>query len=146
MTKGQNDRRLGMLRNRYIELRGVPPSDATQKFLEADPDFFEHYIGFSGHPWKTGVLPPKVKEFIYIAIDASVTHLYERGIRLHMRRALELGATREELLEVLELVSVLGIHSVLMGVPLLDEECQKRQTNAKRQGNSGRKRSLKATR
>lgn len=32
---------------------------------------------FSSVPWKHGTLPPKVKEFIYIAIDAATTHLYD---------------------------------------------------------------------
>ena len=53
--------------------------------LELDPDLFEAYIEFSSVPWKTGTLEPKVKELVYIAFDASATHLYVPGLKLHMR-------------------------------------------------------------
>jgi alkylhydroperoxidase/carboxymuconolactone decarboxylase family protein YurZ len=48
--------------------------------------------------------------------------LYEPGLRIHIRNALKHGATKEELMEVFELVSVLGMHSITMGVPVLIEE------------------------
>ena len=76
-------------------------------------------------PWKKGVLPPKIKELIYIAIDAATTHLYEPGLRQHIQNALKYGATKEEIMEVFELVSVLGIHTCTMGVPILVEEVKK---------------------
>lgn len=90
--------------------------------LQLDPDFFEAYLHFSAVPWRNGVLGPKIRELIYIAIDASTTHLYEPGLRLHIRNALGYGATKEEIMEVLELVSVLGIHTCTTGVPVLLEE------------------------
>jgi alkylhydroperoxidase/carboxymuconolactone decarboxylase family protein YurZ len=55
-------------------------------------------------------------------MDAAATHLFEPGIRQHVRNALALGATREEIMEVIELVSVIGIHSCAVGVPILIEE------------------------
>ena len=90
--------------------------------LSLDPDFFEAYVEFSSVPWRTGVLEPKVKELIYTAFDAAATHLYVPGLRLHMRNALGLGATTAELMEVLEIVSVIGIHGALLGVPILVDE------------------------
>ena len=62
-------------------------------------------------PWRSGVLPPKIKELVYIAADAATTHLFTPGLKLHFRQALDHGATRDEILEVLELVSLIGIHS-----------------------------------
>ncbi|MFC2067254.1 carboxymuconolactone decarboxylase family protein [Chloroflexota bacterium] len=93
-------------------------------FLRTDPDFLEAFVNFVTVPLKKGVLEPKVIEFIYIAIDAATTHLHEYGTRLHIRNALKLGATKEELVEVLELLPGLGIHSVLMGLPILEEELE----------------------
>ena len=90
--------------------------------LALDPDFFEAYSQFSSVPWTSGVLEPKVKEFIYTAFDVAATHLYEPGLRQHIRNALDYGATREEIMEVIELVSVIGIHSCAVGVPILLEE------------------------
>jgi alkylhydroperoxidase/carboxymuconolactone decarboxylase family protein YurZ len=68
------------------------------------------------------VLEPKVKELVYIAFDAAATHLYVPGLKLHMRNAVRLGATAEEITEVLEIVSVIGIHAATVGVPILAEE------------------------
>lgn len=109
------------LREAYVEARGLW-SDTLQAMLEADPEFFEAYLNLSAVPWRTGVLEPKLKELIYIAVDGAATHLYEPGLRVHLRRAIELGATKEELLEVLQLTSTLGIHACNIGVPILVEE------------------------
>jgi alkylhydroperoxidase/carboxymuconolactone decarboxylase family protein YurZ len=92
--------------------------------LLLDPDFFEAYTHFSSVPWVSGTLEPKVKELIYTAFDVSATHLYEPGLRLHIKNAIGYGATREEILEVIELASVIGIHSCTVGVPILVEELQ----------------------
>jgi alkylhydroperoxidase/carboxymuconolactone decarboxylase family protein YurZ len=111
------------LKQRFIEGRGYW-ADFWDGLLGLDPDFFEAYLQFSMVPWKKGHIEPKVKEFIYIAIDAATTHLYEPGLRIHLRNALKYGATKEEIMEVYELVSVLGLHTVTMGVPVLLEELE----------------------
>ena len=113
--------RAAILKRDFVETRGYWNA-FWDGLLALDPDFFESYLAFSGVPWKKGVLEPKVKELIYTAIDASTTHLYEPGLRQHIRNALGYGASKEEILEVLELTSVLGIHSCTMGVPVLLEE------------------------
>ena len=89
--------------------------------LELDPDLFEAYIEFSSVPWRSGPLPPKVKELIYIAFDASATHLYVPGLKLHMQNAVRLGATAGEIMEVLAVVSVIGIHAATTAAPILAE-------------------------
>jgi alkylhydroperoxidase/carboxymuconolactone decarboxylase family protein YurZ len=113
--------RQSALKAEFIKARGYwsPTWDAV---LALDADFFEAYMNFSAVPWRNGTLAPKVKEFIYIAIDASTTHLHASGTRVHMRNALQHGATREEIMEVLQLISVLGIHSCTHGVPILVDE------------------------
>jgi alkylhydroperoxidase/carboxymuconolactone decarboxylase family protein YurZ len=98
--------------------------------LELDPDLFEAYVEFSSVPWKTGVLSPKVKELIYCAFDASSTHLYVPGLKLHMRNALRYGATAEEIMELLEIVSTTGIHGAELGAPLLEAALQKTKETA----------------
>lgn len=114
------------LKAEFVEGRGFW-THLLEDLLRVDPIFFKAYSEFSSVPWKHGVLPPKVKELIYIAIDATTTHLYEPGLRYHIRAAMDQGATKEEILEVLELISVLGIHSCTMGLPILVDEWEKRQ-------------------
>ena len=92
------------------------------EMLWLDPEFFAAYTQFSSVPWVSGTLEPKIKELIYTAFDVSATHLYVSGLRQHIRNALDYGGTREEILEVIELASVIGIHSCTVGVPILVEE------------------------
>ena len=56
---------------------------------------------------------------MYIAVDAAATHLYVPGIRQHIAAALRCGASVQEIMEVLELSSTLGIHAMNIGVPIL---------------------------
>ncbi|MEX2048523.1 MAG: carboxymuconolactone decarboxylase family protein [Gemmatimonadota bacterium] len=92
-----------------------------------DPEFIEAYLAFRSVPHRKGPLPKKVKELILIAVNVATTHLYAPGTRRHIQNALRLGATREEILEVIQLVSILGIHAVNMAVPILAEELAKKR-------------------
>ncbi|GAB3378514.1 carboxymuconolactone decarboxylase family protein [Amycolatopsis echigonensis] len=118
---GTDVARQNALRDAFIKERGYW-NPFWEGLLSLDPDFFDAYREFSAVPWRKGVLEPKIKELIYTAIDASTTHLYEPGLRQHIRNALGYGATKEEIMEVLELTSVLGIHTCTLGVPVLMEE------------------------
>jgi len=90
-----------------------------------DPEFVEAYLAFRSVPHRKGPLPPKFKELVLVAINVATTHLYAPGARRHMQNALRLGATAEEILEVIQLTTVMGIHSVNMAVPMLVEELAK---------------------
>ena len=91
-------------------------------FYGLDPAWTEKFMDMGTLPMRRGVLDAKTIEFIAIAVDASCTHMYAPGVRRHIRKALALGATREEILAVLQLTSVLGIHSLSLGTPILEEE------------------------
>ena len=118
------DARRQALKDAFIAARGYW-SELWDGVLELSPEFFEAYTAFSSVPWQHGTLPPKIKELIYVAIDASTTHLYNPGTRIHIANALKLGATRDEVMEVLEIVSVLGIHTMSTGLPILIDELRK---------------------
>ena len=102
------------LKDEFIAARGYW-SELWDGVLQLSPEFFEAYSAFSSVPWKYGTLPAKIKELIYVAIDASTTHLYNPGTRIHIANALKQGATRDEVMEVLQIVSVLGIHTISTG-------------------------------
>jgi alkylhydroperoxidase/carboxymuconolactone decarboxylase family protein YurZ len=89
-------------------------------FAEQDPAWTERFMAMAAHPVQA--LEPRIVELIAIAVDASCTHLYAPGVRRHVRRALEIGVTPREILAVLQLVSVLGIHSMSLAAPILAEE------------------------
>jgi alkylhydroperoxidase/carboxymuconolactone decarboxylase family protein YurZ len=111
----------------FIAQRGYW-SDLWDGVLALSPDFFQAYSAFSSVPWKTGTLDPKIREFVYIAVDAAATHMYEPGTKIHMSNAIRHGATPAEIMEVLALVSVLGVHTISMGLPILLDELKKADT------------------
>lgn len=92
--------------------------------LRLDAEFFAAYTAFSSWSWEHGVLEPKVKELIYSAFDVSATHMFEPGLRQHIRNALAYGATKEEVMEVFELASGIGAKAFALGAPALREETQ----------------------
>lgn len=109
-----------LLKEQFSKERGYWHS-FWDEMLELDPEMFEAYLKFSSVPWRTGVLEPKIKELIYIAFDTAATHLYTPGLRLHIKNALEYGATPQEVLEVMEIASTIGIHAVMLTAPVLDQ-------------------------
>jgi alkylhydroperoxidase/carboxymuconolactone decarboxylase family protein YurZ len=96
------------------------------EMLELDPEMFEAYLEFSSVPWRTGPLSPAEKELIYISYDIAATHLYVPGTKLHIRNALNHGATPEQVLEVMEIASMIGIDAVTTAVPILAAELKAR--------------------
>ncbi|MQA95005.1 MAG: NAD-binding protein [Streptosporangiales bacterium] len=110
------------IKDEFVRVRGKW-GEEWQHILELDPAFLRAYLNFSAVPWRRepGALEPKVRELIYITVDASATHMYTRGLRKHIAAALGHGARPAEIMEVLELTSTLGIHTCNIGVPLLIE-------------------------
>ncbi|KAI1347843.1 AhpD-like protein [Xylaria sp. FL0043] len=102
-----------------------------EDFLRLDPEFFAGYLEFSSLPWVKnvdgtvgqgqGALEPKLKELVYCAFDAASTHLYVPGLKLHMRNALGYGATPQEIIEVLEIATLLSLHTAHVTAPIIEE-------------------------
>ena len=107
---------------------------AWDPLAELDAQWVEKFFGMATHPIRKGILDPKTFELIAIAVDASCTHMYAPGVRRHIRKALEIGVSVEEILAVLQLTSILGIHSMALGAPILIEEAQKLASDGPVQG------------
>ena len=123
-ARGQGVARTGLdeaqeaLKAEFVAKRGFW-NDAWEQILVFDPEIFAAYTTFSSVPWVGGTLGLKTKSLIYMAFDSSATHLYSAGVRAHMNNALDAGATTDEILETLEIVSVIGIHAATVAVPIL---------------------------
>ena len=98
-----------------------------EPFYQLDPAWTEQFMTMGLAPMFKGVLDAKTIEFLAIAVDASCTHMYGPGVRRHIRKALDLGATKQEITAVLQLTSVLGIHTMSLGAPMLLEELAARE-------------------
>jgi alkylhydroperoxidase/carboxymuconolactone decarboxylase family protein YurZ len=90
----------------------------------------ERFLAMGTIPFTSGVLDAKTLELIAIAVDVSCTHLYAPGVRRHIARAIDIGVTPAEILAVLQAVSVLGIHSMALGAPILAAEMRARDLPA----------------
>lgn len=93
--------------------------------LAYTPEYFEAYLDLSSIPWSHGPLTESFKELIYIAIDVATTHLFTPGIRTHTKKALDYGATPEQVIDVMALASNIGIDTVLAGVSEIPREAQR---------------------
>ena len=105
---------LAEIKEDFIKTRGFW-NEQRDQLARLMPDYFKALSDLSTEPWKNASLSPKEKEFIYISIDSSITHMHEGGLRMHIRNALKHGATKEELLEVLQFASIMGVESYIMG-------------------------------
>lgn len=90
--------------------------------LWLDPKWSEQMLMLSREASAPHDIDPKWMALVALAVDAAPQSLYPQGMRRHMRRALELGASQAEISAVLRYVSLLGQHSVKLGASILREE------------------------
>jgi alkylhydroperoxidase/carboxymuconolactone decarboxylase family protein YurZ len=102
------------IRDDFIKTRGFW-NEQRDQLARLMPGYFKALSKLSAEPWKSGSLAPKERELIYIAIDCSITHTHETGLRMHIRNAIRHGVTREEVLETLQLCSLMGMESYILG-------------------------------
>ena len=95
---------------------------AWDPFYEIDPVWTEAFISCGAPVYSGNVLDKKLAELLSIAFDASYTHMYAPGTRRHIRAALELGATIEEIMDVLKLCVAQGVQAFNLSIPILEEE------------------------
>jgi alkylhydroperoxidase/carboxymuconolactone decarboxylase family protein YurZ len=107
------------LKEDFIARRGYW-HPAWEQVLRYDPEYLAAYLDLSA-PKTQRALEKKTQELILLAVDIAATHLYRPGARVHLEGAMKAGATRRELMEVFELVSLIGVHSVVEGALLLAE-------------------------
>lgn len=112
------------LRDQFVQAHGYW-NPLWEPVPQALPEQFAAYVAFSAVPYRSGKLSPKVRELISIAVNVSMTLMNEPAVRVHVRNALRLGATREEILEVFGICSVLGAHSVNYPLGLLIKEMER---------------------
>jgi alkylhydroperoxidase/carboxymuconolactone decarboxylase family protein YurZ len=104
---------------------------AWDAFFEIAPAWTEAIIAVSLPVYASGVLSPKLAELLSIAVDASITHMYAPGTRRHIQTAVKLGATIDEIMEVLKICVAQGMQASNLGIPILAEELEFQAANRK---------------
>jgi alkylhydroperoxidase/carboxymuconolactone decarboxylase family protein YurZ len=100
---------------------------AWDPFFELDPAWTDEFMATGVGIYASKLFTPKEVELLSIAFDASYTHMYAPGTRRHIKAALKLGASVEEIMEVLKLCVVQGVQACNLGVPILAEELARPQ-------------------
>lgn len=90
-------------------------NELREQIARLMPEYFAALSQISTESWSRGTLAEKDRELMCIAIDCTVTHMFEPGLAMHIRLALQKGATREEILEVFNLVALCGMQGVILG-------------------------------
>jgi alkylhydroperoxidase/carboxymuconolactone decarboxylase family protein YurZ len=82
--------------------------------LRLSPEAYEAFFAYCAVPWRTGAIRGQVKELLAMAVDATPTHRYLPGMRLHLTNAVKLGAGRTAALDALSVAAAAPAHT---GVP-----------------------------
>jgi len=106
------------------EPTGPWDTSALEQLQQWDAKWAQACVKMSTNPWSGTVLSRKFVELISVGLNAACTNLNREGTRHHIRKALEAGATRDEILLVLKCATVMSLHSCSLGAPILLEEAQ----------------------
>jgi alkylhydroperoxidase/carboxymuconolactone decarboxylase family protein YurZ len=79
--------------------------------LRLSPQTFEEFFRYCALPWATRSVRAVSKELIAMAVDATPTHRFAPGFRLHLANALQLGASRGEVEHSLNIAAAAPAHS-----------------------------------
>lgn len=113
MTRPLDAERLALL-ERHVGEDMARFEGAAPGFFEAlvrlSPTAFTGFFAYRSLPWQEPRLDPLTKELMAIAVDAVPSHRFLPTLRLHVERALELGAGRAEILATLDRAATAPAH------------------------------------
>ena len=91
---------------------------AWDPFFEIDPLWTDQFFAFGASIYQGNVFTQKDIESS-ASRSTPPNHMYAPGTRRHIKTALKLGATMEEIMEVLKLCVVQGVEACNLGVSIL---------------------------
>ena len=77
-----------------------------EELSKQQPETLRHFKAFMGSVLKEGVLDTKTKELV--AVGTAITARCKYCIAIHVGKALQAGATKEEILEVATVAILMG--------------------------------------
>lgn len=110
------------LKERFdAELGASAFDEPWSRLLKHSPEMFAASLRLTAVPKRKAHLSPKIQSLVSLSVAAASTHLHVPNVQRYTKQALERGASKQEIVEVLCLTSTLGIHACNIGVPLLCE-------------------------
>ena len=84
----------------------TPWPDDLNPLLRTRPSLLEAYLKLSSVPWQSGQLSPRLRELIYVAVDAVPQQFYPEGIRLHTAAAYRAGACESDVVSAISIAAL----------------------------------------
>lgn len=111
---------------RHYEEDGAAPRTISKKLRALMLTDLEHFNDTQSYInlayANTEVIGARFAHLVCLAFDAAPSHLYEPGIRIHIKEALDNGATIPEINEVIQLASLRGWRSMSAGLEALTKD------------------------
>lgn len=89
--------------------------------IRQDSLFHTFWLEFAAASLAGGALPEKEAHLIALAAYAQCTQLSPQGVHRQVTAALAAGATRQEVLDVLRLITSMSIHAMVFALPIINE-------------------------
>jgi len=86
---------------------------------QIDPGFTASFTAYAEAAYRGASLDPRLRQLLLLAHDVSITNLDGTGARNRVLLALQAGATEREVTTVIELVTMVSLHGMTKGFPLL---------------------------
>lgn len=94
----------------WIDFRAEMPG-FLEAMLRLSPDIFTAFFAYCAIPWASGTVRAWIKELVAMACDASPTHRFRPGFRVHLRNAIKLGVGRRAIEQTLDIAAGAPSHS-----------------------------------
>lgn len=110
----------------WLRAAGDPAGDAWELVLRRKPSLAAAHVRFARLAGENPALDAGTRALLVVGLEACVTNLGFADVPRAVEEALAAGATPEEILEVLALASIIGMHTGTVGVPALVAALQAR--------------------
>jgi alkylhydroperoxidase/carboxymuconolactone decarboxylase family protein YurZ len=91
------------------------------QLLEFSPQSLLHIHRVLEVGEQDGPISPMMRHLIWVVADLALMHLYPRGAGIHVRIALEEGATFRQVIQAFEIATVVSIRGQRVGLPVILE-------------------------
>ena len=90
-----------------------------------DKGMFDAVDGFWSSVYASPYLSLRMKELVMIALHGSSSSLNRDALSRHVKRALAVGASETDIMDVLTTIIPLANHPLYIGIPVLQDELRK---------------------
>lgn len=91
------------------------------QLLEYSPQSLLHIHRLQEIGEQDGPISSMMRHLIWVVADLALMHLYPRGAGIHVRIALEEGATFRQVMQAFEIATVVSIRGQRVGIPIILE-------------------------